>query len=470
MKILTRSALALSLALVLVPVIGRAQDSQCSALKYRGNFRLNGAMQHLGQADSTNYPDQKRTRANNALRVLTEASAAGGVDPFTLWFMMGRTYGLLGDLAGADSTLSKAAALVATDTRCLNEITRLRRNMWIPLQTDAATLMQGTHFDSALVLLRKSNLIYRDDPSGYLNMASAYMSLQKNDSAAIMFRLAAHAGTSADRAELRQTAAFNAARMLQQANNLPAAESAYREYIVMKPRDVEAKGSLAQLLTQMNRGAEAAAIYDSLMAQPDSLDSFGLFSVGVALFRGAQNDSLPANAARRVQGFRSAARAFELGLAKNQRNRDALFNLVNAYLAANDTLKVLDAAQRLVANDSLNRQSMTLLARGYQMNRRPNDVVTALMRRDSLPVEVLILRFDPRDTVAALRGGIQNLRGRERPEGPLTIEFLNAAGEVVATERVSVPVLGSTGSPGSAYDFTLQVHGRGIVAYRYKLN
>jgi tetratricopeptide (TPR) repeat protein len=469
-KILTRSALVVATALALVPAALAAQDSQCSAMRFRGNFRLNGAMQHLGQADSSSFPDQKRTRATNALRVLTEASAAGGVDLFTLNFMMGRTYALLGNLEGADSSFSKAAALVATDTRCLNEITRLRRNMWIPLQTEAATLMQGNNFDSALVLLRKGNLIYRDDPSGYLNMASAYLSLQKQDSAAMMFRLASKAGTAPDRAELRQTAAFNAARLLQQSNNLPAAESAYREYIVMRPRDVEAKGSLAALLTQMNRANEAAAIYDTLMAQPDSLDSFGLFSVGVALFRGAQNDSLPANAERRQRGFRSAARAFELGLTKNRANRDALFNLVNAYIAANDTAKVLDAAQRLAATDSLNRQTLTLLARGYQMNRRPNDVVTALMRRDSLPVEVVVLRFDPRDSIAAIRGGIQNLQSRERPEGPLTIEFLNAAGDVVATERVAVPTLGRTGNPGSAYDFTLQVSGRGIVAYRYKLN
>src|SRR5207253_2609665 len=118
------------------------------------------------------------------LRVLNEAAAAGGVDQFTLWYMMGRTYGLLGDLQGADTAFTKAAALIPTDTRCLGEIRRLRRNMWVPLQTESAALMQGNSFDSALVLLRKANIIYRDDPSGYMNMASVYISKQMQDSAA----------------------------------------------------------------------------------------------------------------------------------------------------------------------------------------------------------------------------------------------------------------------------------------------
>lgn len=469
MRILTRSALSLALSLTLLPAVAHAQDSQCSAIRYRGNFRLNGAMQHLGQADSTNFPDQKRTRANNALRVLTDAANAGGVDQFTLWYMMGRTYALLGDLQGADSAFTKAAAVIPNDTRCTNEITRLRRNMWVPLQTTAVELLQGNNVDSALALMRKSNIIYREDPSGYLNMAAAFMTKQMPDSAAAMFRLASRAGTSPDRADLRATAAFNAARVYQQAGRMPQAESAYRDYIRLKPRDAEAKGSLAALLTSLNRTTEAQAIYDSLLASPDSLDSFGLFAVGVALFRGAQGDSAPANAAHRIATFRSAARAFELGLAKNRANRDALFNLVNAYLAVNDSAKVLDAAQRLYATDSLNRTTLTLLARGYQMNRRPNDVVATLMRRDSLPVEVSIVRFEPRDSTASIRGAVQNLKPQDKPEFPLTIEFLNANGDVVATERVSVPTLGASGGAGSAYDFTLQANGRGIVAYRYKI-
>lgn len=467
MKIASRIALV---ALLALPARAMAQDSQCHNIRFRGNFRLNGAMQHLAVADSSNFPDVKRRRSGDALRVLNEAVAAGSVDQFTLWYMIGRVYGIQNDLAGADTAYTRAAAAVVNDPTCLVEIARLRKNMWIPLQNSAVEMIQAQNYDSALALLRKAHVVFRDDPSGYLNMAAAFQAQNKEDSAAAMYRLASHAGTSADRADLRATASFNAGTMLQRAGNLPAAESAYREYIVMKPRDIEAKGRLATLLSQMNRGTEAAAIYDTLMANADSLDSFGLFSVGVALFNTALADSAPANAARRVATFRSSARAFDLGLAKNRSNRDALYNLTNTYLAANDTVKVLEAAQRLVAVDSLNRRSLTLLARAQQMNRKPNDVVTTLLRRDSLQVEVTFLRFAPGDSTVSLRGGVQNLRSREKAAFVLTIEFLNGQGEVAATERVEVPALGPTGNPGSVYDFSLSdVRARRVVAYRYRI-
>lgn len=467
-RLLAIAVLAAALVMA-APRAVRAQDSQCSLLKFRSNFRLNGAMQHLTTAEASNFADVKRGRLGDAMRVLTEAAQAGGSDAFTLWYMMGRVYADQGDLVGADSSFNKAAALAPHDEGCNGEMQRIRHNLWVPLQSQAAVLMQDQHYDTALVLLRKSNLIYREDPGGYINMAAAYMALEKEDSAAMMFRIAAHTGTSPDRQSLRETAGFNAARLLQRNNRLPAAESAYREYIAMKPHDMEARGSLAGLLVQMGRAPEATAIYDSMLANADSLDSFGAFSIGVSLFRQALADSLPANAARRHAQFEQAAHAFEVGLAKNPYHRDALFNLTNTYLAASDTSKVLASAQRLFAVDSMNRQVLTLLARAHQMNGHRNDVVTVLTKRDSLPIEVAMQGFLPRDSTAALRGAVQNLQGREHPAFNLVIEFLNQQGAVVTTERVEVPALNGTGNPGSVYDFNIQTSGHGIIAYRYKI-
>jgi tetratricopeptide (TPR) repeat protein len=465
------AAAALVLATVMaIPAAAHAQDSQCPSLKFRTNFRLNGAMQHITTADASAFPDVKRSRYTEAKQVLTESSAAGGADAFTTWYLFGRAYAGLGDLAGVDSSFSKAAALAPNDAGCTGEMNRIRHNLWVPLQAQAATLIQDQKYDSALVLLRKSNLIYREDPGGYINMASAYMSLNHEDSAAMMYRMAAHAGTGAERQSLRETAAFNAARLYQRANKYPAAESAYRDYINMKPHDMEARGGLASLLVLMNRTPEASAIYDSMLANADSLDSFSTFAIGVALFRQAVADSAPGNAAHRREEFEQSAHAFEIGLRKNPGYRDALFNLTNTYLGASDTAKVLEAAQRLAAVDSLNRQVLTLLARAQQMNGRRNDVVATLSKRDSLSMEVAMARFVPGDTTATLRGAVTNLRGREHPGFNLTIEFLNAQQAVVTTEHVDVPTLNSTGQPGSSYDFTIQTSGHGIIAYRYKIS
>jgi hypothetical protein len=159
---------------------------------------------------------------------------------------------------------------------------------------------------------------------------------------------------------------------------------------------------------------------------------------------------------------------------------------------------MLEAAKRLVSLDSLNRQSWQLLAAAYRETGRPFAVRDSILRshRDSLPaaarynasarayrdstlailqhiasleVEVTVTRFDPRDSTASIRGAVQNLKTTEHAAFTLTIEFLNARGEVVTSEHLDVPALNATGSPGQAYDFNLQATGRGIAAYRAKV-
>ena len=242
------------------------------------------------------------------------------------------------------------------------------------------------------------------------------------------------------------------------------AERAWRSYIAMKPNDMGARGFMASSVYAQGRAQEASAIYDSILGNTDSLESFALFDTGVSLFRMAQADS-----ANRRMWFQKAARAFEAGLAKSQYDRDGLYNLANAYLALADTQKMLQTTTRLVAVDSMNRRSLSMHAQAQQNAGQRQDVVRTLMRRDSLPFEVTMLQFQPRDSVASIRGGVQNLRTREQAGFNLLLEFLNGRGEVVATERVEIPTLNAGGSPGSSYDFNIQANGRGIIAYRYKV-
>jgi len=462
---MTRAALLASLTLVAVHATAAAQDSQCHSLKYRSNFRLNGAAQYLSQADAASYPDQKEHATDNALRVLGDAARNGGADEFTMWYLFGRAYVIRKDLRGADSAFTRAAAAAPGDEGCLGEMERQRRNLWVPLQNMAVGELQAQRYDSALTLLREANLIYRDDPSGYMNMGSAFLSQEKTDSAIVAFQHAAHAGTGADRADVRARGAQLAATLLQRGNRNQEAEAAWREYITMKPGDMAARGNLAMVLNDLHRTAESQAIYDSILSQTDSLSSFNLFDTGVSLFRLAQADSV-----NRTSWFQRAARAFEAGLQKNPYDHDALYNLTNTYLAMDDTAHLLATAERLVAADSMNRRSLSLLAQAQQMNGQRQAVVQTLLRRDSLPFEVSVLRFEPRDSVANIRGGVQNLRSAEHAPFALTLEFLNTQGDVVTSERVDIPTLGAAGSPGSSYDFTLQVSGPGIVAYRYKVN
>jgi tetratricopeptide (TPR) repeat protein len=499
-RTVTRSVLTACVLALALPPVARAQDDQCHKLSYRSNFRLNGTQRYVDQADKTTFPDIRRQRATDALRTLNEAAQNGGVDLFTMWFFFGRTYLHLNDLPGADTSLMRAAALAGGDAGCIGEIRRLRRNVWVPLQQEGVGQIQAQNYDSALVLLRRSNLIYRDDPSGYLNMATAYLQKQNDDSAAAMFLMAAHAGDDPSRAELRRMAALNGARVLHRTQRYPAAEAAYRDYLRLRPNDQAVRAALASMLAMAHRPREAAAIYDSILANADSLDAFQITDVGRSLFNLGAADTARADSAQRQEYFRKAAAAFETGARKNPYSRDLLDPLVRSYYALNDIPGALNAAKRLIALDPLNRTPLSLMAQGYsdlarQHARRDSTLraggrrdslpqaaqelattrayrdstLQMLQRRDSLPLEVSVLRFEPRDSSASLRGGVQNLRQAERPGFILTIEFLNSAGEVVATERVDVPTLGPIGTAGNAYDINLQTVGRGIVAFRYRV-
>ena len=104
-------------ALAFVPATQAvAQDSECRLLRFRTNFRLNGAQRYLETYERAQHADQKRTALDNAHRVLNEAvENPAGADPFTMWYFFGKVYAGRGDLAGADSSWAKATTLGAAD-------------------------------------------------------------------------------------------------------------------------------------------------------------------------------------------------------------------------------------------------------------------------------------------------------------------------------------------------------------------
>jgi len=222
----------------------QAAAPECRHLDYRGNFRLNGAQQHILQAKATRYEDVRQSRVADASRLLNESARAGGVDQATLWYMFAQLYILTHDLVGADSSFNKVDAV--TDPECRREIQRERRNEWVPLQNAGVEQMNANNMDSALVLFRKADGIYRTEPFAYLNMATIFFAmgqqpldaasiaeeahrrgvadsvvrklrLTATDSSIIYFRLAARASQDRRFDEARETALFNAARLVNRA-------------------------------------------------------------------------------------------------------------------------------------------------------------------------------------------------------------------------------------------------------------
>jgi len=476
-----RFSLVAPLAALAVTVAGAvAQNNNqpsCEHLKYRSNFRLNGASQHLDLAEGGKNDPKSETA--HALQLLDDARKAGGVDQASLWYLYARAYILNHDLAGADTAWSKVEA--AADPECRTYIDHLRFNQWVPLFNDGLGQENAGNLDSALAKFRAANGIYRGAPMSFSQMANIFEQKQppEDDSAMKYFRLAAASTTDPKYDDERETALFNVARLLQRAAadsagihaeavrtgksdsavrdaRLQVAESAYGDVLKVRPRDMAAQASLAGIMMARHQTDQARMVYDSMLAHADSVDPGDLFEAAVPMIRSEQ--------------YGLASRFIEQGLTRDQCDRGALYNLANAYMGAKDTVHMLATTRRLIAIDPMNRSNLQLLARAYQDMGQRDSVLHILMRADSMPWEMSTIEFDTGDTTATLHAMVTNQLTQPLKGFTLNVQFLNGACEPVTSQTVEIPDLNANGSPGQSYDFTITPSGRGILAWKYGTN
>jgi len=452
-----RRSTTVALAMLLTALAGTAaaqgrqpRSSECAGLKY-SNFRLNSAKLYLDNAVYLQRTDPARSAAElgRAFQQVTDAARTGGGDEMTQRFFFGEIALLRGDLVGADSMFTRAEA--RTDSTCRREIVRLRRNDWAPLVNGAINQLAANNPDSAVALLRRSTIIFRESPVAYLRLAAIFSARDQSDSAIVYLKLAGRSGDNPREQEFRIAALFSAARLQQGLERWADAEATFRDYRRLAPQDLPGLAGFGGVLAAQDKTAEANAVFDSLQTAADTVTSYDvLFGTATELFR--------------VSRYPLAARLFERGLTINRCDRDGLYNLTNTYLAMRDSTRLLQSAQRLVAADSMNRMSLERLAAAYQISGNSQRTLAMLLRRDSLPWTFESTRFDPTDTTAALVGIVGNPLPRTLGPFTLTVEFLNGACEVIASVPVAVPELAASGQ----HRFNITGRGRGIMAYRYK--
>lgn len=321
------------------------------------------------------------------------------------------------------------------------------------------------------------------------------------DSAAKYFRLGIVAAKDPKFARERSDAMFNLANSFYAAQRYDSAASGYAEYLKVMPNDAQALARLGDVLQTAGQKDSAMSVYATIIAHADSMDALSLFNAGVSIYNGAppfpdtvrvsadcrrsrapgrtpaqrrlivaQCDSVAADSVKKreataAQNYSLAAQAFEAGLAHNAQSRDGLFNLANAYLALRQPDKMLPVAQRLVAIDPMNRNSVRLVAQAWALKSRSDSALHYVTLSDSLlPVDVTVASFAPGEQNVSLSGLIANYHSS--PSTPLTLvfEFLDASGKVVATQTVDVPAIPAEGN----HAFQTQAIGAGIIAWRYK--
>ena len=254
----------------------------------------------------------------------------------------------------------------------------------------------------------------------------------------------------AARAALAQQAADAAAALRGLA--APAIQ-AYRDVMGAYPDDVDAASNLATLYGQSGEPEKASAVFDSSLGPASHAQAGELIIAGERLLGTGL--------------LRPGTRALALGLNENPYARDALFHLAAAYYTLRDSANTLPTAQRLVALDPLNRNSLRLVAAGWDLKGRRDSTLKYLARADSgLAVDITVSSFAPDSSGFILTAIATNLKPGPSPSQPLQLafEFLGPSGQVAATLPTLVPAL----APGGSQEFELHVKGKNLLGWRYR--
>jgi tetratricopeptide (TPR) repeat protein len=430
-----------------------------------GHFKVSSGATYLKTGIEADVPGNRTRALASGQKVLLEAIQKNGQEKNpAAWYYLGRVYLQGGDIIGADTALSKAETLAPA---CKGEISNLRYQGWIPLVNAGITFAKKQQDDSALVLFRQANTLYRDKPQSYAGAAVILVNNKMDDSAIVYLQRAAEIATKANLVEERNQATYNLAAVLQRAKRNEEAVAALEQYLGWVPNDIEAKKALAALYRSTGKPDKAKALEQELLASPGA----GQGGAGAGAVRTEDVNNIGVNLYNEKK-YAEAAAAFEQAIAAEPYNRDALSNLSNTYLALKNGPKLLATADRLVAIEPMNENSLKLQAEGNKQSKKINAAVKIAEKVLALPVSVEVTNFTISGNGARLaatatgRQDPQTPAGKAIPPAPVTLvfEFLDKQGTPVATQEAQVPAL----KGGATHQIQLEAQGTGIDAWRYK--
>ncbi len=437
--------------------VGEYYPPQCEM--DQSHFLIKNSVVYLKGATEEKDVEKAAKMRADAHQNLLQAVQTDQADNPAAWYFLGRYYVLADDAAGADTAFDRVERLLP---ECEQDIVYYRTVLWAPRINAAIDSLNGGNLDAAKDLLHKANQIYDLDNLGYYYLAVIHGQNNVLDSARHYFMKAAMTGAiDSTRERNVEVSTYNAALLYAAEEQWDSARVWYEKYRELRPNDPQGIAGLATAHAELGNADRAASLYDSVFAMADSLSLNELFGAGQRLFNADQMEL--------------AVRAFELGLEKNPYHRDGLFNLTNSYLGlAQDTtaddmsryqgaLGMENAARRLIAIEPFGHEAYRLLAASFRYRSVDDSTLAVLQRLEDLPfaIEVYIAEYVPDGM--RIRGTISNMRDRTSPVPTITFEFLDAQGNVLTTDSLSVTQLERHGSQ----EFDIMGSAEEIAAWRY---
>ena len=243
------------------------------------------------------------------------------------------------------------------------------------------------------------------------------------------------------------------------------AADGFKTMLATNPDNPDAPNLLnawADALTMAKDTALIPTVYTPLLTQATATD-IALTTGGVIATRANKSED--------------ALKLFQAAAKVNPFNRDALRNVAAAHYGKDQFALMFDPTRQLVEIDPNNFDGWMLfayaaqgLAKAAQTAKKPVEVkawTDSLVKyqtfAEALPVKVDITSFDRRKDMATLVITLEQVATAEG-QYPVTMEFLDIAGAVVATvTEASGPI-----KKGETKTVTLKATGAGIMGYRYK--
>ncbi|HEU4682334.1 MAG TPA: tetratricopeptide repeat protein, partial [Gemmatimonadales bacterium] len=223
-----------------------------------GHFKVQSGAVYLKTGIETGIPENRSRALNSGKKVILEAIDQNKQDKNpAAWYYLGRIYLQQGDIAAADSTLTKAEEL---SPGCKEDISKVRYTGWVPLVNAGIDFNKGEKNDSALALYRQANIIYRDKPIAYMNAGVIFANSGQADSALLYFQKASEVAERTNAVEDRNTATRNWGALLQRSGRHKDAVPVLEKYVAWVPADVEVKRALASSYRATGQNDKAAAI------------------------------------------------------------------------------------------------------------------------------------------------------------------------------------------------------------------
>lgn len=412
--------------------------------------------------------DPKQDRAERLTEakdlILKGMSSEGQGTNAAAWYYLARVYLMQGDVGGVDSAFKRAEQL---QPQCDLDIGQYRQNNWAQLANAGLELQRDGDIDGAIILFRDAGRLFDGLPHVVSNLGVLFANAGKDDSAAAYF---AQALAIAEKASVEDTSlladrnsnALNLALMYQRLERHQEAIPVLQRYLGWDPANLDARKALAQSYRAADMIAKADSLETAMIGEMskqnlDSLDTQDIMAIGVAAFNAERYDA--------------AAQAFGKVVSRNPYSRDALYNLANAELAMKAHDKLIVTAAKLAALEPMNEDVYRLLGQGHRGLGHDAEVLKAAERLVGLPVSIEMSSFQMGRGSARLEGQAvgrnpTDAQGKNIKAAPVTVvvEFVTAAGTVVDSKDVSLPLL----EPGATHALKAEGKGADIAGWRYR--